>query len=49
MKKSIILISLILAACSQPKLPDPKIDYPTPPSVLMEAPEDMRPIKQEPK
>lgn len=48
MKKLIILTSLLLTACANPKLPEPKIDYPVPPAVLMEAPENMHPIKEIP-
>ncbi len=40
----IALMLLSVAACSTPKLPDPKIEYQAPPAELMKPPEKMKPL-----
>lgn len=46
MNKLILAVSLILSACSTPKLPDPTVVYPTPPSTLMEPAQTLQTIPE---
>jgi hypothetical protein len=44
-KKLLILSSLLLVvACNKPQLPDPTVEYPTPPAALMEPSRNMQEI-----
>ena len=42
----VILLALLLGACSTPHLPDPRVEVSPPPPVLMEAPRKMETIPQ---
>jgi len=41
---SSLVLAAVLAGCSTPRLPDPTINYPTPPAALMEPGRDMKVI-----
>lgn len=49
LKKSVIILAISLAACaSDPTLPDPGVSFPDPPAILMEPPQNLITIQEEP-
>ena len=47
MAASMMLNAALLTGCADPSLPDPTLQCPIPPSILMEPPEKLKPIPTE--